>query len=83
MTCVLALGASKSVLFNNVLNTVNLASWVFILTAGMFYVDTATWNEHEGFLPYGWSGVSAEISVFFSFIFISVSIFKSVDVATD
>lgn len=58
MTCVLALGASKSVLFNNVLNTVNLASWVFILTAGMFYVDTATWTEHEGFLPYGWSGVS-------------------------
>uniref|UniRef100_A0A182SI17 Amino acid permease/ SLC12A domain-containing protein n=1 Tax=Anopheles maculatus TaxID=74869 RepID=A0A182SI17_9DIPT len=57
MTFILALGASKSVLFNNVLNTVNLASWVFILTAGLFYVDTNTWTEHEGFLPFGWSGV--------------------------
>lgn len=69
MTFVLALGASKSVLFNNVLNTVNLASWVFILTAGMFYVDTTTWSEHEGFLPFGWSGVSAEVSSFFGFYF--------------
>lgn len=60
MTCVLALGASKSVLFNNILNTVNLASWVFIMTAGLFYVDTSTWTEHEGFLPYGWSGVSSK-----------------------
>lgn len=30
MTCVLACGASKSVIFNNVLNTVNLAAWVFV-----------------------------------------------------
>lgn len=61
MTCVLALGASKSVLFNNVLNTVNLASWVFIVTAGLFYVDTNSWVEHEGFLPFGWSGVSTSL----------------------
>lgn len=57
MTCILALGASKSVLFNNTLNAINLATWVFIMTAGLFYVDTETWHEHQGFLPFGWSGV--------------------------
>lgn len=61
MTCVMALGASKSVIFNNVLNAINLATWVFIMTAGMFYVDINTWEEHEGFLPYGWSGVHKQI----------------------
>lgn len=30
MTCILALGASKSVLFNNTLNAINLATWVSI-----------------------------------------------------
>lgn len=58
MTCVLALGASKSVLFNNALNAINLATWVFIMTAGLFYIDTDVWHEHDGFLPFGWSGVS-------------------------
>lgn len=58
MTCVLALGASKSVIFNNTLNAINFATWVFIMAAGLFYVDTDIWYEHEGFLPFGWSGVS-------------------------
>lgn len=53
----MALGASKSVLFNHLLNAINIATWVFVMTAGMFYVDTNTWHEHQGFLPYGWSGV--------------------------
>lgn len=57
MTLILALGASKSVIFNNTLNAVNLATWVFIMTAGFFYADTSTWTEHQGFLPFGWSGV--------------------------
>lgn len=59
MTCVLALGASKSVIFNNTLNAINVATWVFIMAAGLFYVDTDTWEEHQGFLPFGWSGVSS------------------------
>jgi len=62
MTCVLAMGASKSVIFNHSLNAVNLATWVFVMAAGLFYVDTKTWSEHQGFLPYGWSGVSSNPS---------------------
>lgn len=60
MTCVLALGASKSVIFNNTLNAINFATWVFIMTAGLFYIDTDVWHEHDGFLPFGWSGVSVQ-----------------------
>lgn len=60
MTCVLVLGASKSVIFNNTLNAINFATWIFIMGAGLFYVDTDVWHEHDGFLPFGWSGVSIQ-----------------------
>lgn len=57
MMVLLAAGVKKSLIFNNVLNAINLAVWVFIMGAGMFYVDTDNWSKHDGFLPYGWSGV--------------------------
>ena len=53
----MAAGVKKSLIFNNILNAINLAVWVFVMTAGLFYVDGENWSEHKGFLPYGWSGV--------------------------
>jgi cationic amino acid transporter 14 len=58
MTLLMAAGVKKSLVFNNVLNALNLSVWVFVMTAGLFYVDTSNWSDHKGFLPYGWPGVS-------------------------
>jgi cationic amino acid transporter 14 len=58
MMLLLAAGVKKSLIFNNVLNAINLAVWVFVMTAGLFYVNTDNWTKHDGFLPNGWSGVS-------------------------
>ncbi|XP_015519272.2 cationic amino acid transporter 2 [Neodiprion lecontei] len=69
MMILLAAGVKKSLVFNNVLNAVNLAVWVFVMAAGMFYVDTSNWSEHKGFLPYGWSGVfTGAATCFYAFI---------------
>ncbi|CAB0042761.1 unnamed protein product [Trichogramma brassicae] len=69
MMTLMAAGARKSLLFNNVLNAVNLSVWVFIMAAGLFYVDSANWSEHKGFLPYGWSGVfTGAATCFYAFI---------------
>jgi len=58
MMLVLIAGVQKSVIFNNVLNAINFATWVFVMTAGLFYVDFSNWSDYGGFLPFGWSGVS-------------------------
>lgn len=56
VTGVVALGVRNSVGFNNVLNVVNLAAWVFMIVAGLFFLSPGNWGGGE-FLPYGWSGV--------------------------
>ncbi|KAL6433443.1 hypothetical protein ACFW04_006526 [Cataglyphis niger] len=69
MMLLMAAGVKKSLVFNNVLNAINLAVWVFVMAAGMFYVDSNNWSEHNGFLPYGWSGVfTGAATCFYAFI---------------
>lgn len=69
MMLLMAAGVKKSLVFNNVLNAINLAVWVFVMAAGMFYVDSNNWSEHSGFLPYGWSGVfTGAATCFYAFI---------------
>ncbi|KAG7313568.1 hypothetical protein JYU34_000719 [Plutella xylostella] len=69
MMFVLVAGVKKSLFFNNLLNAINLSVWVFIVAAGLFYIDTSNWTQHDGFLPYGWSGVfSGAATCFYAFI---------------
>lgn len=56
MTLIVALGVKNSVGFNNVLNVINLMVWVFMMIAGLFFVNVENWDEGR-FLPFGWSGV--------------------------
>ncbi|CDQ97978.1 unnamed protein product [Oncorhynchus mykiss] len=56
VTVIVALGVKNSVGFNNVLNVINLMVWVFMMVAGLFFVNGHNWDDGR-FLPFGWSGV--------------------------
>lgn len=59
VTVIVALGVKNSVGFNNALNVINLVVWVFMMIAGMFFVNGDNWDQGR-FLPFGWSGVRTQ-----------------------
>ncbi|KAF3845201.1 hypothetical protein F7725_008364 [Dissostichus mawsoni] len=62
VTVIVSLGVKNSVGFNNVLNVINLAVWVFMMIAGLFFVNGENWDDGR-FLPFGWSGVSVILTL--------------------
>ncbi|KAF3827300.1 hypothetical protein GH733_002786 [Mirounga leonina] len=68
VTIIVAVGVKNSVGFNNILNVLNLAVWVFIMIAGLFFINGKYWAEGQ-FLPHGWSGVlQGAATCFYAFI---------------
>ncbi|XP_023686119.1 probable cationic amino acid transporter [Paramormyrops kingsleyae] len=68
VTVIVALGVKNSVGLNNILNVVNLVVWVFIMIAGLFFVNPSNWGDGR-FLPHGWTGVmQGAATCFYAFI---------------
>eukprot|EP00095_Tigriopus_kingsejongensis_P003141 maker-scaffold438_size171652-snap-gene-0.39 protein:Tk03141 transcript:maker-scaffold438_size171652-snap-gene-0.39-mRNA-1 annotation:"hypothetical protein KGM_14024" len=66
MMCLFFYGVKKSVIFNHVLNAINILTWVAIFLGGMLDMDFGNWSN---FMPFGFSGVLKGASIcFYSFI---------------
>ncbi len=55
ITAVLVKGISESATFNGVMVAVKLAAVLFVIGAGLFYVNAENWHP---FAPYGWTGLN-------------------------
>ena len=66
ITAILVIGIRESAGFNAAMVLVKVAAVIFVIGAGVGYVDSSNWTP---FLPYGWSGVmSAAGVIFFAYI---------------
>ena len=64
---IVSLGARKSSLVNKVMTFINMSVILFIVCAGLYFVDGKNWQSN--FTPYGVSGVlTAAGSCFFAFV---------------
>lgn len=66
ITAILVIGIRESAGFNAAMVLVKIAAVIFVIGAGIGYIDTSNWSP---FLPYGWTGVmSAAGVIFFAYI---------------
>lgn len=66
LTVVLVIGIRESAGFNAIMVLVKIAAVLFVIVAGIGYVDATNWSP---FLPYGWYGVfQGAALIFFAYI---------------
>jgi APA family basic amino acid/polyamine antiporter len=72
ITTILVIGIRESAGFNAAMVLIKIAAVLFVIFAGIAYIDPMNWTP---FMPYGWSGVfSGAAIIFFAYIgFDSVS----------
>lgn len=69
VTIVLAIGVKQSSTFSTIFNILNILVVLFVVVAGIFFVDTKNWTEGQGFFPYGASGVlSGAATCFYAYV---------------